>query len=291
MLGRLGTALVLLARPCSSPSTDVVQPAPDAGRAERATGAGRRSVAAQRQLLDRRRAGSGVTHGHRPQRRVVAQHQRDAHQRAAVSSLLERVAQHRLHAGCASGCAPAAGPAAATTIRPAIGRPATGATSTSPRSACSPAAPPRSPTSRPAAAFIAPDDGNRDDRTVLSVPLPGAVAPGESVTVELAWTARVPRTFARTGAVGNYFFIAQWFPKLGVLEDTRLEHAPVPRRHRVLRRLRRLRRPHHRAARAGWSAPPGASASGTTRPRARRRTATCRKTCTTSCGRPAPTTS
>ena len=55
---------------------------------------------------------------------------------------------------------------------------------------------------------------------MLSVPLPGAVAPGESVTVELAWTAHVPRTFARTGAVGNYFFIAQWFPKLGVLEDT-----------------------------------------------------------------------
>ena len=68
--------------------------------------------------------------------------------------------------------------------------------------------------------FIAPDDGNGADRTVLSVPLPGKVAPGESVTVELAWTARVPRTFARTGAVGNYFFIAQWFPKLGVLEDT-----------------------------------------------------------------------
>ncbi len=68
--------------------------------------------------------------------------------------------------------------------------------------------------------FIAPDDGNRADQTVLSVPLPGAVAPGESVTVELAWNARVPRTFARTGAVGNYFFIAQWFPKLGVLEDT-----------------------------------------------------------------------
>jgi hypothetical protein len=68
--------------------------------------------------------------------------------------------------------------------------------------------------------FIAPDDGNTEDRTVLAVPLPRAVAPGETVTVELAWTAHVPRTFARTGAVGNYFFIAQWFPKLGVLEDT-----------------------------------------------------------------------
>ena len=29
----------------------------------------------------------------------------------------------------------------------------------------------------------------------------------------------MPRTFARTGAIGNFFFIAQWFPKLGVLQD------------------------------------------------------------------------
>jgi hypothetical protein len=35
-----------------------------------------------------------------------------------------------------------------------------------------------------------------------------------------ARTSRVPRTYARTGAIGNYFFVAQWFPKIGVLEDT-----------------------------------------------------------------------
>ena len=28
----------------------------------------------------------------------------------------------------------------------------------------------------------------------------------------------MPRTFSRTGGIGNYFFIAQWFPKLGVFE-------------------------------------------------------------------------
>ena len=38
-------------------------------------------------------------------------------------------------------------------------------------------------------------------------------------TIDLAWTARVPRTFARTGRLGDYYFIAQWFPKIGVLED------------------------------------------------------------------------
>ena len=29
----------------------------------------------------------------------------------------------------------------------------------------------------------------------------------------------MPRTVARTGAIGNFFFIAQWFPKLGVLQE------------------------------------------------------------------------
>ncbi len=67
--------------------------------------------------------------------------------------------------------------------------------------------------------FIQPDDGNRDDETVMAVPLPQPVAPGGGVDVEVKWTAHVPRTWARTGAIGNFFFIAQWFPKLGVLQD------------------------------------------------------------------------
>jgi hypothetical protein len=67
--------------------------------------------------------------------------------------------------------------------------------------------------------FIAPDDGNKDDRTVLAASLPHAVPPGASVRVEIKWTAHVPRTFARTGAIANFFFIAQWFPKVGVLQE------------------------------------------------------------------------
>jgi hypothetical protein len=69
------------------------------------------------------------------------------------------------------------------------------------------------------AAFIAPDDGNADDRTVLSVPLDRPVSPGETREVSFAWTARVPRTFARTGVLGDYYFIAHWFPKIAVLEE------------------------------------------------------------------------
>ena len=66
--------------------------------------------------------------------------------------------------------------------------------------------------------FIAPDDGNARDRTVMAVPLGRSVGPNESVEIELEWTAKIPRPFARTGWVGDYYFIAQWFPKLGVLE-------------------------------------------------------------------------
>lgn len=67
--------------------------------------------------------------------------------------------------------------------------------------------------------FIAPDDGNPDDRTVMEVPLDRPVAPGETIDVQIAWSSRVPRTFARTGAIGNFYFIAQWFPKIGVWSD------------------------------------------------------------------------
>ena len=73
----------------------------------------------------------------------------------------------------------------------------------------------------PAIRFIAPDDGNAKDRTVIEVALgPGvSVGPGEAIDVQIAWRSHVPRTFARTGARGNFFFIGQWFPKIGVLED------------------------------------------------------------------------
>jgi Peptidase family M1 domain len=69
-----------------------------------------------------------------------------------------------------------------------------------------------------AAVFESPDDGNPFDRTVLVVPLPRSVEPGETVDVDFEWHAKIPRTFARTGYRGDYFFIAQWFPKLGVWE-------------------------------------------------------------------------
>jgi hypothetical protein len=67
--------------------------------------------------------------------------------------------------------------------------------------------------------FLAPDDGNTADRTVMAVTMPWEIAPLEIVEITVEWRAKVPRPHARTGYVGNYYFVAQWFPKVGVLED------------------------------------------------------------------------
>jgi hypothetical protein len=71
----------------------------------------------------------------------------------------------------------------------------------------------------PTRRYLAPDDGNVDDQTVMSVALPRAVAPGESIDIAVNWTSKIPRTVARTGVIANYYFLGQWFPKIGVLED------------------------------------------------------------------------
>jgi aminopeptidase N len=68
--------------------------------------------------------------------------------------------------------------------------------------------------------FIAPDDGNTVDQTVMALPLATPVGPNESVTIDVEWSSNIPRPFARTGYIDDYYFIVQWFPKIGVLEDT-----------------------------------------------------------------------
>jgi hypothetical protein len=70
----------------------------------------------------------------------------------------------------------------------------------------------------PAMRFDAPDDGNAFDRTVLALPLPEPILPGETVRVEMDWRARIPRIVDRTGYRGDFYFLAHWFPKLGVFE-------------------------------------------------------------------------
>jgi hypothetical protein len=55
-----------------------------------------------------------------------------------------------------------------------------------------------------------------DDRTVLEVPLPRAVGPGERIELAMTFTAQLPEVFARTGHRGAFTMVGQWFPKVGV---------------------------------------------------------------------------
>jgi hypothetical protein len=59
------------------------------------------------------------------------------------------------------------------------------------------------------------------DGTLARVALPQAVQPGETVKLEVTFTAKLPQVFARTGWTLDeqgdpFFMVGQWFPKLGV---------------------------------------------------------------------------
>ena len=55
-----------------------------------------------------------------------------------------------------------------------------------------------------------------DDHTVLELPLPRVVGPGERIELAMTFTAQLPEVFARTGHRGAFTMVGQWFPKPGV---------------------------------------------------------------------------
>jgi len=72
--------------------------------------------------------------------------------------------------------------------------------------------------------------GDPEDETDIRVPLPRPVAPGEAITVDLAWEARLPSISLRTGHHRSFHMVAQWFPKIARLEpDGRWAHFPFHR--------------------------------------------------------------
>jgi len=66
------------------------------------------------------------------------------------------------------------------------------------------------------------------DDTLMRVPLAGPLAPGGRVSLKIDFTVKFPhRTLGRrSGFVGGHLWVGQWYPKLGVLEDTGWVAAP-----------------------------------------------------------------
>lgn len=77
--------------------------------------------------------------------------------------------------------------------------------------------------------FVHPDGGPKTDRTVVRLDLPQAVAPGGSTTLDIDFSARLPRVVARTGWFGTFHLVGQWFPKIAVLELPGERGATAPR--------------------------------------------------------------
>jgi hypothetical protein len=68
--------------------------------------------------------------------------------------------------------------------------------------------------------YIQPDDDNKHDKTVLSVPLRRALRPGEKLTLNFIFSSKLPEPpIARTGASDDFYMVGQWFPKIGVLQN------------------------------------------------------------------------
>ncbi|MDZ7294099.1 MAG: M1 family metallopeptidase [candidate division KSB1 bacterium] len=67
--------------------------------------------------------------------------------------------------------------------------------------------------------YGAPGQPGGEDETVLRVRVPRPVPPGHTIAIAIAFRARIPTKQPRTGYRGDFYFLGQWFPKIGVLWD------------------------------------------------------------------------
>ena len=64
--------------------------------------------------------------------------------------------------------------------------------------------------------YIQPDDGNTEDQTVCQIRSVKPVQNGQTITFKIEFETKQPLPITRTGAIRNYHFVGQWFPKIGV---------------------------------------------------------------------------
>jgi hypothetical protein len=67
--------------------------------------------------------------------------------------------------------------------------------------------------------FIHPDDEYVADKTVFRLPLDSPLLPGDSIVLYIDFFAGLPTPPVRVGYKDEFFFVSQWFPKIGVYTD------------------------------------------------------------------------
>jgi hypothetical protein len=83
--------------------------------------------------------------------------------------------------------------------------------------------------------FVAPDDGNANDRTVFEIVPPKPLAPNQSIQFRIHFVDKFPEVVARTGYKRDFLMAGQWLGRRVV--GWRVELSPVSCVDRVLRGL------------------------------------------------------
>ena len=70
--------------------------------------------------------------------------------------------------------------------------------------------------------YIQPNDGNKLDETVLSIPLETPLLPGQEVKLDMEFDVKLPRTIVRSGyGPRDFFLFVHWFPQVCVYEQNK----------------------------------------------------------------------
>ena len=70
----------------------------------------------------------------------------------------------------------------------------------------------------PGLSYVQTDNQDIYDQTVLRLDLIEPILPGETQTFQFTWEAQIPKAMIRTGYNQDFYYFAQWFPKVGVYE-------------------------------------------------------------------------
>ncbi|HEX6925677.1 MAG TPA: M1 family metallopeptidase [Longimicrobiaceae bacterium] len=74
---------------------------------------------------------------------------------------------------------------------------------------------------------VSPAYPGAPDSTVVGIPLPSPLRPGDSVEVRLDWQARLSVIPRRQGRRGRHYDWAQWYPRIAVYEDGKWQTQPL----------------------------------------------------------------
>ncbi len=66
--------------------------------------------------------------------------------------------------------------------------------------------------------YVLPENKNKEDHTVAEIQLIEPILPHATYELKMKWISQIPKAAARTGYNRDYYFMVQWFPKLGVYE-------------------------------------------------------------------------